>query len=185
MPSLATPQQIVIQTALDYSISTTTFSNLAFSESTFNPKAYSKNPPTKGCPQGSTDRGIFMINDCYHLEVSDECAYDVNCASQWMAGRFVDGFSSESVPCNCYAYLKTKIKDLPLMNKIVPNSSPSVGSVAIFSYNGLPHLALVTKISADTFSVQEANYKPCGFDSRDVLWTDVHLKGFWTPSASP
>lgn len=38
------------------------------------------NKPTTGCPRGSVDRGLFMINDCYHAEVSNACAYDYECA---------------------------------------------------------------------------------------------------------
>lgn len=30
-------------------------------------------------PNNSTDRGIFMLNDHWHDEVSDECAYDARC----------------------------------------------------------------------------------------------------------
>jgi Lysozyme like domain len=48
-------------------------------ESTFNPKASLRNGPTKGCPRGSTDRGLLQINDCYHSEVSVTCAYDPAC----------------------------------------------------------------------------------------------------------
>ena len=48
-------------------------------ESTCNPSATGTNPPTEGCPSGSRDRGIFQINDCYHSEVSDACAYDLQC----------------------------------------------------------------------------------------------------------
>lgn len=38
------------------------------------------NKPTKGCPNGSTDRGLFMLNDCYHKEVSNSCAYNYECS---------------------------------------------------------------------------------------------------------
>lgn len=40
------------------------------------------NDATPGCPDGSRDRGILQINDCYHPEVSDACAYDARCAFQ-------------------------------------------------------------------------------------------------------
>ena len=52
---------------------------VALAESGCDPKAKSTNPPTKDCPRGSTDRGAFQINSCYHSEVTDECAYDLEC----------------------------------------------------------------------------------------------------------
>lgn len=52
---------------------------VSMAESTCNPSATGTNPPTEGCPAGSRDRGIFQINDCYHSEVSDACAYDLQC----------------------------------------------------------------------------------------------------------
>ena len=48
-------------------------------ESTCNPSATGTNPPTEGCPDGSRDRGIFQINDCYHPGSTDACAYDLQC----------------------------------------------------------------------------------------------------------
>lgn len=48
------------------------------------------NDPTDGCPDGSRDRGILQINDCYHPEVSDDQAY--HAASAFAAGlRISDG----------------------------------------------------------------------------------------------
>jgi len=52
---------------------------VSMAESTCNPSATGTNPPTEGCPDGSRDRGIFQINSCYHSEVSDACAYDLQC----------------------------------------------------------------------------------------------------------
>lgn len=42
-------------------------------------RAQNRNGPTRGCPNGSTDRGLAQINDCYHSEVSNTCAYDPYC----------------------------------------------------------------------------------------------------------
>lgn len=38
------------------------------------------NPPTIDAPYGSLDRGILQINDWYHYEVSDSCAFDAECS---------------------------------------------------------------------------------------------------------
>jgi len=50
---------------------------VGLAESGGNPTARRRNPPTPGCPQGSTDRGGWQLNDCYHPEVSDACAFDL------------------------------------------------------------------------------------------------------------
>lgn len=54
---------------------------IARAESHLRPLAQLQNPPTKGCANGSIDRGLWQINDCYHAEVSDACAYDPMCAA--------------------------------------------------------------------------------------------------------
>jgi hypothetical protein len=55
---------------------------VGLAESGGDPRARHRNPPTPGCPGGSTDRGGWQLNDCYHPEVSDACAFDLACAGQ-------------------------------------------------------------------------------------------------------
>jgi hypothetical protein len=44
-------------------------------------EARNHNGPTPNCPNGSTDRGLWQINDCYHSEVSTTTADDpLGCA---------------------------------------------------------------------------------------------------------
>jgi len=52
---------------------------VALAESTCTPSATGTNGPTAGCPNGSTDRGLWQINSCYHPTVSNACAYDAQC----------------------------------------------------------------------------------------------------------
>jgi hypothetical protein len=52
---------------------------VALAESGCNPGAAGRNGPTSGCPNGSLDRGLWQINDCYHRDVTDACAYDAQC----------------------------------------------------------------------------------------------------------
>jgi hypothetical protein len=52
---------------------------VCLAESGGNPNATGQNGPTPGCPNGSKDRGLWQINDCYHPEVSNACAYQVQC----------------------------------------------------------------------------------------------------------
>ena len=43
----------------------------------------SLNPHARGInTTGSVDRGVFQWNDKYHPEVSDDCAFDVECATR-------------------------------------------------------------------------------------------------------
>jgi len=50
-------------------------------------------------PFWSIDRGVFMINDYWHAEVSDECAYDLRCSTLWAIKRINSGYQHEWV-CN-------------------------------------------------------------------------------------
>jgi hypothetical protein len=48
-------------------------------ESSCRADAQNANGPTKGCPNGSVDRGLWQINSCWHPSVSKSCAYDAQC----------------------------------------------------------------------------------------------------------
>ncbi len=48
-------------------------------ESSCRADAQNANGPTKGCPNGSVDRGLWQINSCWHPSVSKSCAYDALC----------------------------------------------------------------------------------------------------------
>lgn len=52
---------------------------VALAESWCTVNAVNHNGPTSGCPSGSTDRGAWQINNCYHAWVSDSCAYQLAC----------------------------------------------------------------------------------------------------------
>jgi len=52
---------------------------VGLAESGCSRQARHANGPTHGCRHGSTDRGLWQINNCYHSEVSDRCAYDSQC----------------------------------------------------------------------------------------------------------
>jgi hypothetical protein len=52
---------------------------IGMAESGCNRYARGYNGPTRGCPYGSVDRGMWQINSCYHAEVSDDCAYRAQC----------------------------------------------------------------------------------------------------------
>lgn len=53
---------------------------IALAESGGDDTAQNWNPADAICPHGSLDRGILQINDCYHWEVSNACAYNAACS---------------------------------------------------------------------------------------------------------
>lgn len=104
---------------------------------------------------------------------------------RWSAERIKDGYLSEWTVANCYAFIRTQVRNVPLMSKIKPNSTPHKGSIAIFDYKGIPHLALVTEVNSEGFTVREANYIPAKISTRTVDWKDKNLKGFYSPTTPP
>src|SRR3712207_6330568 len=48
-------------------------------ESSCRPDAHNANGPTKGCPNGSVDRGLWQINSCWHPPVSKSCPLEPQC----------------------------------------------------------------------------------------------------------
>ena len=130
-------------------------------------------------PQG--DRGIAQINRRWHPEVSDECAYNPECALDWTIQRIIDGYDYEWVPCNCYAYASLFMK-LPKMAQIKPNSIPVVGSIVIMNYRGVKHVSVITGLSKDGVMVKEANFTPCLVGKRFISFKDPFLVGFFNPA---
>ena len=53
--------------------------SVALAESSCNSSAVASNGPTSGCPNGSQDRGLWQINGCYHPNVSNACAFQIQC----------------------------------------------------------------------------------------------------------
>lgn len=148
-----------------------TLLNLAKSESSMNPLKENK----------AGDRGLFQISRTHHPEVADDCAFDVDCATQWTAGRITEGYLSEWTSGNCYAFATVLVGKLPKMAELAPNGPPIVGSVAIFNYEGVRHLGVIQSLGGTIFTIREANYKPGLIGFRDVPYNDPHLIGFYDP----
>jgi hypothetical protein len=122
------------------------------------------------------ERGCLQIIPKLHPSV-DPMNFEASVhyfISEYQAGR-----SWEWTECNCWTFVHTKRPDLPLMKEIKPNSSRKVGSVAIFDYDGIHHIAYVTEVHDDYFIVSEANYKPCTVAKRIVRYDDKSFLGFW------
>lgn len=72
------------------------------------------------------------------------------------------------------------------MADIVPNTTPHVGAIAIFYYHDkhtgerVKHIAEITAIGAESFTIDEANFSHCASDRRVIEWNDPHVAGFWS-----
>ncbi len=163
----------------EWGVATATLRNLVWSESRWDPNAVSS---TGDCGLVQINPDLNPSQEYVPCETAKDPAYALNFAAQWVAA----GKEDEWVVCNCYLYLKTRIRGLPLMRDIVPNSTPKVGAVAIFEYKDkqtgarVKHVAIIEKFSATGFAVAESNFTRCLWDRRTIDWGDPHIVGFWS-----
>ncbi len=59
---------------------------------------------------GGESRGLWQINKAWHPEVSDACAYDVTCSTDWSLERIRAGYLDE---WSTWKYCKAKFVDCP------------------------------------------------------------------------
>lgn len=62
---------------------------LSYCESRWDPKATNNNG------KYGVDRGVFQINDYYHPEIPDNCAFNVECSTKWTIRRINNNFQHE------------------------------------------------------------------------------------------
>jgi hypothetical protein len=60
---------------------------------------------------GGESRGLWQINRIYHPEVSDQCAYNVECSTDWALQRIMDGNINE---WSTWKYRKLWFRDSPI-----------------------------------------------------------------------
>ncbi len=66
------------------------------------------------------------------------------------------------------------------MAAIQPNTEyPTVGGLIILYYNGVKHIAVIVKVTAESIFVKEANFEACNMGKREIARTDPHIDGFW------
>lgn len=85
----------------------------------------------------------------------------------------------DPIACNCYAYVRSKIPTLPLANLVKPNTTPHIGAVAIFDYDGLPHYGIISKLTDSGFYLTDSNYVHCKYLTHFISWSDKAIVGFW------
>jgi hypothetical protein len=59
---------------------------------------------------GGESRGLWQINKAWHPEVSDACAYDVTCSTNWSLERIRAGYVDE---WSTWKYCKARFEDCP------------------------------------------------------------------------
>ena len=64
---------------------------------------------------GGESRGLWQINKAWHPEVSDACAYNVTCSTDWSLKRIRAGHIDE---WSTWKYCKERFEGLPLRFKI-------------------------------------------------------------------
>jgi hypothetical protein len=75
---------------------------VGLAESGCSQSASNHNGPTSGCPDGSTDRGVWQINDCYWSRVSNSCAYQAQCNANAVFG-LISSHGRDWCPWSTYA----------------------------------------------------------------------------------
>ncbi len=92
----------------------------------------------------------------------------------------VSRITVDTLACNCYSYVASQIPNLPHSADLKPNTTPHVGAVAIFDYNGLPHYGIVTGFTEEGFTLKDSNFAHCKYMTHLIQWDDAHLVGFWS-----
>jgi transglycosylase-like protein with SLT domain len=170
-----TLQEKVTRIAVLNGVNPDKLANLVESESNWNPQSVGD----KGCSYG-----IAQINICANKEVTKEQALDPDFALQWASTRLAGGKDWLWTVCSCSAYVHVTDPDrIPFQNAkdFTPNGPIQVGSIAIFKYSGVYHVAKVVELKADTFIIREANYVSCKTGTREIKYTERSIIGYWNP----
>lgn len=117
---------------------------VAMAESGCNPAVANQNGPTSGCPNGSTDRGLWQINNCYHPNVTNPCAYAVECNGYW-AYQLSSG-GTNWTPWSTYnsgaykSYITeatNALNELPGGMQVFDNTAQATGALNLTGSNGV------------------------------------------------
>lgn len=170
---------MAIEVAEEYDISTSTLSNLVWSESRWNPSATS----TTG------DVGLVQINLEQTPTVSMEQALDPLFSLKYAAQQIRDGKEYAWVACNCVFFIRAMGIPLPPLKSIAdlkPNTTPHVGAVVIQKFKSVWHLAYIDALSKDgkSFHIRQSNKVHCLINEEWVPLNSPSIRGFWQPSDS-
>lgn len=79
------------QAGLSCSPNLITAGAVAMAESSLIPNNVGNNPPTSGCPNGSSDYGLWQVDTCYHKNYSVSCLKDGACNAKAMVEISANG----------------------------------------------------------------------------------------------
>lgn len=91
-------RDIIRRIAPEYGVDVEKAIQVATNESSLNPNCRSRNNDWRK----SLDRGLFQLNDYWYRDISDECAYNPECATRIFCqrvkqGRATDWYGAEKV----------------------------------------------------------------------------------------
>lgn len=168
---------------------------IALAESNFNPLAQNSE---------STAKGVFQFldntmckGDALNEDDNISCYFyyaEKNEYWRWTASIDIwypklseeaQNHVDQYLNCSCVEGLRSFGVTLPPSpfnaSEFTPNTTIHIGAVVIFNYEiGGSHVALVTNLNHETFSILEWNYKKCMETQRDVLYNDNSIIGFYS-----
>jgi len=101
--------------------------------------------------------------------------------------KWMEELSYEDLPyqCSCIKGARRFGIDIPTgvsETGLEPNTTPSEGVLALFTYKGVHHVAVIIGIEDEGFTVVEWNFERCRKTHRFIKWNDKNLRGFYESS---
>ncbi len=88
--------------------------------------------------------------------------------------------------CSCVIFVKrlTGYDEVVGAAKNWPTNAeaPTVGGVVILNESKIGHVAYITSVDGESFTISEANFKNCQRSSRTLNISDKDIIGFWNPN---
>ncbi len=113
---------------------------------------------------------------------ADYSTPDYKVVAEWIAQN-----NANSVKlgfCSCVTFVKrlTGYDQVVGAAKNWPTNSeqPQVGGVVVLNESKVGHVAYITAVGQDSFTVAEANYISCEKSNRVISLNDPAIMGFWT-----
>lgn len=67
-----------------------------------------------------------------------------------------------------------------MASEVKPNTTPHIGAVAVFNYNGLPHYGIISNFNDTGFDLTDSNFGGCGIRTHHIDWSNKYIVGFWS-----
>lgn len=141
-------------------------------------------------PDGAAGEiGIAQILPTAHPNLTREQMSDPLFSLQFVIDEIKKGNQWKWVGCSCVQFaraLGVKIPPKTDAKDLKPNATPQIGGLVLLKYGKLDHVATITSLGSQDFSVREANYQsPCQITKRTITYQDKAIRGFWSPLSHP